>query len=342
MKILVVQLRRLGDILLTTPVLPYLKSIFPNAQVDFLTEPPGKQVLDTNPHITNLLIYNKKQPFKEIKRIRKKNYDFVFDFLNNPRSRLLTFFSGARYRVGRRLGYRSLFYNVRVSPPNNPCYVPLGKIKMIQGALSQLKINFGEPKTIRPQLYLTPDDENFAHRWEKKELGIKATFCILVPTHRHPIRRWKWEYFRELGLKISQEKKISVFLAYGPGEEDLINQIRHGVENEIKILPTTSLREMAAIFKKARVVVTNDNGPMHTAVAMETPTITIYGPTRPIDWNPSLTETPGVHRDKALVAHEVACLGCHLSRCPVGHLCMSHLTVNDVFKVCETILSPFG
>jgi ADP-heptose:LPS heptosyltransferase len=113
--------------------------------------------------------------------------------------------------------------------------------------------------------------------------------------------------------------------------------VRKGEEAAIGMLPLTSMREMAAIFKNAALVVTNDSGVMHTAVAIGAPTVTIYGPTRPIDWNPSLAGVGPL--DVALNAAELDCLGCHLEKCPIGHLCMVKLGEDRVLAACEKILN---
>jgi ADP-heptose:LPS heptosyltransferase len=98
------------------------------------------------------------------------------------------------------------------------------------------------------------------------------------------------------------------------------------------------MRQMGAIFKNARLLVTNDSGAMHLAVAVDTPTVTIYGPTRPIDWNPSLTKEAPKNHDVALTAENVDCLGCHRDSCPVGHLCMTKLDEKTVMEAVNKIL----
>ena len=133
MRILIVQLRRVGDILLTTPVAPYLRQAIPGASVDFLCEPMGKTVLETNPHLSNVLIYDRKHALREIARVRSRKYDAVLDFLNNPRSAHLTAASGARWRVGFKNGFwGSVCYNVAAPVPKEPEYVPSRKLRLVR------------------------------------------------------------------------------------------------------------------------------------------------------------------------------------------------------------------
>jgi ADP-heptose:LPS heptosyltransferase len=336
MRILIIQLRQIGDILLTTPVISYLKQVLGTAQIDFLTQPLGKQIVETHPLIDNLYIYDKKSPFKQIRNMRKHAYDAIFDFMGNPRTRILIAFSQAKWKVGRGKGLRSLFYNLPISESEYPNYVPLEKIKFVDAWLKKLNIKSQEPQKIRPELNLTPSDHQFVNDWTKTE-GLTSPYVILIPTHRHPIRRWGEQQFQRLGLKINEKIGYPIYLAYGPGEEELINRIRNGHKMVIRALPQTTIRQMAAIFQKAKFIVTNDSGPMHIAVAVGTPTVTIYGPTLARDWHPTSGNYQEGGKDIPLWSKDVACVGCHLSHCPVGHICMTHMSVDHVFKACQEL-----
>lgn len=338
MRILIIQLRRIGDVLLTTPVLSYLKRVFPEATLDFLVEPAAKTVLENNPHINTVLIYDRTRSIAEIKRLRVAKYDVVIDFMNNPRTAYITGLSGARWRVGFKSRFRSLFYNVAMPDTKIPEYVPRRKLRLIEYWLKKMGQSIPPLHIIRPQLFLSLEDERFADDWRKKEnIGAKP-YTIIIPTHRHPIRRWRKEGFRDVALHLATEAGHHVFFAWGPGEEDLIQDIRSGHEDKLGMLPLTTLRQFGAIAKGARLAVTNDSGLMHIAVAVECPTVTIYGPTRPIDWNPSLTEHRcGIH-DIAVNAGHVPCLGCHLLQCPIGHICMKELDAVAVINACQKLV----
>ena len=95
------------------------------------------------------------------------------------------------------------------------------------------------------------------------------------------------------------------------------------------MIPETSLRQMAALLARCRMVITNDNGPMHLAVAVDTPTVTMYGPTDPAAWN------PGSGRHRVLQAAGLSCLGCNLNECPFGHECMTQITPEKVIALCH-------
>src|ERR1044071_8799295 len=153
MKILIIQLRRLGDVLLTTPVLPYLKKVFPEAEIDFLTEPMGVELLENNPHIHEIVVYDKSKPISEAMRIRSKGYDVVIYFLNNPRSTFISALSGSPQRVAYKKSFRSLFYSHAVINPHKPEYASLQKLRLIKEWLKKIGIEVPPASIVTPEIY---------------------------------------------------------------------------------------------------------------------------------------------------------------------------------------------
>ena len=117
-RILVIKLRAIGDVLLSTAVLRNLRLAFPDASIDFLTEVPSREVLEGNSDLSSLLIFDGKKQSGAglILDVRSRQYDLVIDLFGNPRSALVTLFSGAKYRVGYRFGWRQYCYNIVVNP----------------------------------------------------------------------------------------------------------------------------------------------------------------------------------------------------------------------------------
>lgn len=116
--ILVVKLRAIGDVLLSTIVLPNLRRAFPAARIDFLTEPAAQDIVRRQPAIDEVLCYDRKAESGPglVWRVRSRSYDMVIDLFGNPRTALLTFLSGARHRVGYRFRGRAYAYTVVVEP----------------------------------------------------------------------------------------------------------------------------------------------------------------------------------------------------------------------------------
>src|SRR5205823_2351989 len=106
----------------------------------------------------------------------------------------------------------------------------------------------------------------------------------IIPTHRRASRRWPLDSFAELAHQLKQSG-YAVRLFWGPGEQEYVERLQR-IAPKAQLIPPTSLRQMAALLSRCLLVVTNDNGPMHIAAAVGTPTVTIYGPTDPYAWNP--------------------------------------------------------
>lgn len=100
--ILVIKFGGIGDILLTTPVFPNLRAFFPDAVINVLTLRNARDILIDNPYITRAFTYdpNEDKSWCLIKNIRKQKYDLIIDLYGNPRTALITFISGAKYRFG--------------------------------------------------------------------------------------------------------------------------------------------------------------------------------------------------------------------------------------------------
>ena len=134
-KILVVMLRRIGDVILTIPPVKALRKRFPNAKIDFLVEAPCHEVLAWNTDISRIHVYSK-GPLNYVKwilRVRRERYDWVIDFMGNPRTAMLTFSSGAALRAGPAHVSHRWAYSLPLIQPSEICYSALEKIRMLKG-----------------------------------------------------------------------------------------------------------------------------------------------------------------------------------------------------------------
>ncbi|MCZ6776323.1 MAG: glycosyltransferase family 9 protein, partial [Ignavibacteria bacterium] len=117
-KLLVIKLRAMGDVLLSTIVTKNLRLAFPDARIDYLTEPPSLDILRRNPFVNNTHLYDRAtmSGMGLIRMVRRESYDLVIDLFGNPRTGLLTRLSGAKYRVGYRFRWRTYAYNIIAEP----------------------------------------------------------------------------------------------------------------------------------------------------------------------------------------------------------------------------------
>jgi heptosyltransferase-3 len=320
-KILLIQLKRAGDVIVTVPTVALLKRRFPQARIDFLVDRTFAPLLEHNPAIDRIIVYDRQKPLSTLREIRAQKYDILFDFQSSPRSALLALFSAAGCTSGYRVMFWGRVYQRSMRRPGSGLTVTQGKVSLLESVFGSL----GEIPA--PQLYLTPDELRWAEKLQpKSSRGVIG----IVPTHRRNSRKWHADSFVETAKEF-QKSGRSIWLFWGPGEQSEVEAIHHQLPGSWMI-PPTSLRQMAALLARCEVVVTNDNGPKHLAIAVGTPTVTVYGPTDPFAWGSA------GDRHIALQASGLRCLGCNLNECPFNHECMTGVSPNSVISASELLL----
>ncbi|MDO8550998.1 MAG: glycosyltransferase family 9 protein, partial [Ignavibacteria bacterium] len=112
-KILIIKPRGIGDVVLSTILLDNYKAHFKNATIDYLTEPFAKPAVEHLPDVNKVLTMKRDEfPLKAALTVRKEKYDLLIDSWVNPRTALITFLSGVKYRVGFAYRGRKYAYNI--------------------------------------------------------------------------------------------------------------------------------------------------------------------------------------------------------------------------------------
>ncbi len=282
--ILLIQLRQLGDIILTTPCIRELKRAWPEARISFLCHPMGRLILEDNPYIDQLLTYDPKQAWYQewafVRSLRAQRFDLVLDFMYNPRSALYARLSGAPRRLAFPSRRQSLFTDI---VPQDPIveYIVLEKfrylrhlgVKPLQGGLD---------------LPWFAQHAAVVERWIAQEPLLKGTGprVILAPTHRRPDRQWPLERYAAIADRLTREWGALVIWAWGPGEEEFVQGARRICQSPSLMAPKTSFRELAALIANCDLFIGNSNGPSHVAVAVDTPSLQLHGPTYAATWCP--------------------------------------------------------
>lgn len=309
-RILVCQLRQIGDVLLVTPSLELLKRRYPHAELHLLTEKKCLPLLEHNPHIDKLWSLDKQElrPFpKELlwyHRLTRTGFDLVVDFQQLPRCRWVVAFSGAPVRLS-------------YTPPWYTRFLYTHFTDTLDGYAAMSKASVLIPLGLRwqgerPRIYLT-EEERSAARQRLTALGLDSgqTLITVDPTHRHATRRWPASAYGDLLRLLSDSNPSFRFLPlWGPGEKQVIEELLRFAPTESILLPDKmlSLREMAAVINAAQLHVGNCSAPRHIAVAVDTPTYTILGAT-----SRSWTFPASEHTD---IAAGMDCQPCNKNTCP--------------------------
>lgn len=317
-RFLVIQLRQIGDVVLTTPIPHILKEARPGCRVSFLTEKPSDQLLAGNPHIDEVILNDRKGTWRDTLRLarelRRRRFDVVLDFMANPRSAVLAFLSGAPMRVSYPAKGRGVLYTHRVKPRDGYAVDYKKELLLALGI---------ESARNRPEIWLTEEEQARAGELRRELLGAGPARLVTVdPTHRRSTRRWPAAHYGLLCNLMSASLDARAVVLWGPGEEEVADAVVAASGGTARKAPPTRLRDMAALIAAADLHVGNCSAPRHIAVAVNTPTFTVLGSTS-AGWTHSAPEH--VHFAKGL-----PCQPCNASDCGRDLACLRDLTPPEV------------
>ncbi len=320
-RILVCQLRQIGDVLLATPAIRLLKARFPEAEIHVLTEKKCLPVLENNPDLHTIWPLDKarlKNPLAALLyywKVGHQGYDLIVDFQQLPRCRWVVLFSDAAVKFT----FPPPWYN-RWAYTHWAAFEEGYSAKTKASILKALGITWNG---VRPRLYLTETERRWAVDWLAAQgVGPHTPLVTVDPSHRRITRQWPAEHFaRALDLAAEKKPETRFLLLYGPGELPVVQAVKDAARMKDNILPTgdmLTLRQMAAVIDRADLHFGNCSAPRHFAVALDTPSLAVLGSTS-LAWTfPSPEHS---HVDKGL-----PCQPCNQNTCRlVGLPCLREL-----------------
>jgi heptosyltransferase-3 len=276
-KILIIKLRGIGDVVLSTIVFDSIRKEFPNAEIDYLTEKPSNQFLSNFNCIKKVFILDRKSTFSRIKTaltIRKMKYDLVLDFFSNPTTAQITYISGARYKAGFPYKGRKYAYNL------------FGPAERGKYHAAELHIEF--LKTIGLNIFnkhlefnLNDSDIIFTRKYLESFSLSRSSLIGISPSGGWDSKRCPPKKFAEIADSIIENFNATVLLLWGPEDRTDVEDIIKIMRNEAICAPKTNINQMAAFIAECDMFIANDSGPMHISTAIGTPTLSIHGPTSP-------------------------------------------------------------
>lgn len=279
-RILVTQLRRLGDVVLTTALLPDLRRAVPEATVDFLVGDRAAPLLDHHALISERLIYDRERPTRSWRAVRARRYDWVIDPQSSPRTAPLALVSGAGIRAGFGVRGWGWVYTHRLARKGRPLeYVARERQRLLE--------MLGVPITpARPSLFITPE-ERARGRSVLESRGIQRTRPVvaLVLSAGEANKEWPPERFAALAEALDADGANAVAFAM-PGDAEKIMHAT-GASRRLVSIATPALRDFMGALTACDVLVSADTGPAHIATALAVPRVTIFGPEPPAAWAPA-------------------------------------------------------
>lgn len=339
-RLLVIRHRAGGDLLLATPALRALRQGLPEARIEVLTSRGFAELLEGNPDVDAVLAFDRRSILSQAGlyvQLLKGGYDVVLDLVSNPRSAFLSVLTRARVRVGYDLPGRAWAYTLRLPRervgPDGPIlrYAP-------EAALDQVRALGLPAGELALRFTVTPRAATRIDGWLRAEgLPGDRPLVACLPAGSWPAKAWPAERFVQVMDALAATAGAEVVWLWGPGERDLAIRCRDGMRAPARIAPLAGWQDLGALLARASLLVGNDSGPKHVAVALGTPTVTVFGPTHPATWHPP----EGPHR--FVEAAGLDCLHCNANVCPLAggaHMrCMRDVTVEAVTEAARALLA---
>jgi heptosyltransferase-2 len=330
-RIAVIRLDRLGDLVLTLPLLGALKRRWPLAEVTLLCREAVAPLAQAQPEIDRLMtvrgvsdragkVLDRDERRSLIARLRAEQFDLVIDpfYGEELETALLAWHSRARYRLGFSIAGRRIFFTHAARARARQSFHQLQQV--LVSAIG-LELNPDD----QPRLRVTPAEQAAARTRLRRE-GLDPTRPIIGihPGGYYSSQRWPLGRFLKLAGLLERERQWQIaFFGLRP-EERLIAQIGIKSGQRSAVFFGLELREFIALTSCCQLMVCNNSGPLHLASALGLPTVSTMGPTDPIRWHP-------VGRGHVVVRKPLWCSPCGEGICPLGtHDCMAAISVEEM------------
>ncbi len=338
-RVLLVKPSSLGDVIHALPVAVALADAFPSVEIDWVVSRPYVELLKAHPKVHRVFLFDRqrwggwgfwgrRREWKSlVAGLRGAGYDVAIDLQGLARSALLTRASRAPVRVGLTTAreFSRLAYTVTVRPRDPEVHAVDRYLQVLRA------LGVAPPTEPRFELAAPEQARQRVEAALAQELVAEPIVCV-APGTRWETKRWPPERFAEVAERLAAEDDVRVIVVGAEDDADLARVIGERVgERALDWTGRTSLVELAALFERSALLLTNDSGPMHLAAAVGTPLVAVFGPT-----NPART---GPYSDRAAVVTSAAhCAPCYRRQCD-RLVCLHEVRVEDVLRHAHSLLS---
>ena len=325
----------LGDAIMATPALREFRLLFSDASITFLGPAFTRQILSPSPFCDDWIDLDKSS-MKNLQQIKAGHFDTAIVLKNSFGSALALWLAG----IGRRIGYvregRSFFLTDDIDPLRNDdgAFRP---IPMVDYYLKIADTLGGCTDNKKTELSVRPEDTDVVLKMLPQLKSLTGPLVIIVPGGAFgPSKLWPIERYALLADKLHDVYHAMVIVSVAPIKKEVKiaeSICQRAVSGPIN-LGNTPLNggQLKALYERADLVVTNDTGPRHIAIALDKPVVSLFGPN-----NPQWTQT--VHNKEVQIIGKAPCVPCDKPVCKQNqHLCMESISVEAVFESAANFL----
>ena len=336
--ILLVKLSSIGDVVQALPVAGAVRRRFPEAHIAWAVGPAAAEVVAGNPHLSETLVVGGRvegpgvqsvppvsAPRRLGRALRERGFELSLDMQGLFKSALIAYVSGARDRIGFRNLQEGafLFNNRRVVPDRRDVHAVEGYLGFARAV--------GAEVPAAEALDFTFASSEADRRAAEALLEGRGEVAALIPGARWESKRWPAERFAAAADALQTELGLTSVVVGGAGDGELAERICAESESEVVDLTgRTTLKELAEVFRRCRVTLGNDTGPLYISFAVGTPTVAVFGPTDAQRLGP-------YGEGHAKVTAGVECAPCRRRRC-VPLRCMDAIAPERVVEAASRLV----
>jgi len=326
----------MGDAVMATPALRSIRNRFRNDRISCYANKTVAQILSGTPFCDEWIIQQDDNPFRTAAKLKKYNFSHAVLMKNSFSSALAIFLAGIKTRTGFARDGRGIFLNNKLYAEKKSAfkYKPLSAIDYYLKIAAYLG---GEISSRKTELAADEGDKKLV--MEKFGIAVNRSrpLVILVPGGAFgPSKQWPEENFAKTADFLAERFSANVFVSVSPAQEEIAiaDKICSLAKSKIENLGKNplSLGQLKALFSFANLVITNDTGPRHIAIAFNRKVITLFGPNNPA-W------TANDYPDEIKIVGQAPCAPCDKPICRQDkHYCMDLITTEMVCQAAEKIL----
>jgi predicted lipopolysaccharide heptosyltransferase III len=285
--ILLLQLKRIGDLILTLPAIATLRENFPTAQITLAISRECADLLPAIPNVNRILLVRRNlRDLALFLGLAREKFDYCVDFTRTDRSALLAFLSGA----GKRIVYRR---RDRFQSRAARVYSDFVKVRKL--AMHTIDYNLalvgpvGVRNVSRALRLELPQEAREKANALRHGSRLNEPYVIFHPGSARAEKFWEPQRWADIIEHARSDAQVSAVVTGGASraEQKHLREIKGRLRKPVVDLSgKTDLLTLAALIEQAHLLVTVDSAPMHLAAATRTPQVILFGPTNPFHWRP--------------------------------------------------------
>ena len=358
-RVLIVNPFGIGDVLFSTPVIRAIRRTFPNAYLAYLCNRRTQAILQRNPHLDELFVYEKDELIRVweqnklaalkmfvslLQQIRRRRFELALDLSLGERYSFFLSLLGVPRRVGFDFRQRGRFLTHRFPIEGYHDHHVVEYYAQLMGWLGI------HPLDRHLDLATNTEDRQGAQQCLRR-IGVDGHSLLigLVPAGgiswglQANFRRWSQDGFIEVGRTLWRRHQATLLVFGESGDREVCAEIAHAIgPAAVDLSGQTTLGQFISLIAHCHLVISNDGGPVHIAASQGVPTVSIFGPVNPEVYGPY----PRTRQHRIVYKHDLPCRPCYhqfkLPPCPYERACLTQIEPDEVLEACEQVLGQWG